>query len=475
MTATRATTGGKMPHWCWRRDLAGFRGLSEKDRAGFLVPLEWFESFRMRYGLVAGREAARAFWAAEVIGQERNRERWQLEQWTAAIRWYLKWLESCEQAGADHRSLPERLRWAVNAAGSRRGLALRTKQCYGAWAARFGVFAGEARKAMLVETATRFLTSVVDDEDCAYSTQKQALNALAFFFKHVCGVEDPVFGVRLRKTEARVPVVMSKEETQKVFVKLDEEKGCYGLAARLQYGAGLRLSELVRMRIKDVDLGRGTVTVRGGKGDKDRVSVLPKSLKEELAAQVERARELWRKDREAGMAGVWIPGALGWKFHRAAESFEWFWLFPARQVSVFRWSVSGVSDVGELWMVEFGESRCFCGGMGSMPWQKRRVAPQSKGGQVVPATGCGIFFIIREMNRRWTQMDVNFQRLAESGWSIRRVRRMSSQFIHHLRLSASICGSIFQWWVMNSQLLLAFPCGGAVNRELRTVEWVGGG
>jgi site-specific recombinase XerD len=88
------------------------------------------------------------------------------------------------------------------------------------------------------------------------------------------------------------------------------------------------------LRIKDVDLGRGTVTVRCGKGDKDRVTVLPKRLREELAAQVEKARDVWRGDREAGLAGVWLPGALARKYKRAAESFEWFWMFPARQASV---------------------------------------------------------------------------------------------------------------------------------------------
>jgi integrase len=115
---------------------------------------------------------------------------------------------------------------------------------------------------------------------------------------------------------------------------MDASKGCYGLAARLQYGAGLRLSELVRLRIKDVDLERGTVTVRQGKGDKDRMTMLPKSLRGELAKQVEVAREVWRRDREAGVAGVYLPPALARKFRRAAESFEWFYLFPARQISV---------------------------------------------------------------------------------------------------------------------------------------------
>ena len=335
--------------WCWRKDLAGFRGLTEKERAGFLLVLEWFENFRMRHELEAGREAAKVFWRTEVMGKSKQREDWQLLQWADAIQWYLEWLGACSEAGGDHRSLAERLRVAVHSAGARRGLARRTKQCYGAWAARYAVFAGEERAVMKVETATRFLTSVVDDEDCAYSTQKQALNALAHFFKYVLGVEEPVFGVKLKKTGARVPVVLSKVETHQLFEEIgkQEEKakpakekdsevshGRYELGARLQYGAGLRLSELVRLRVQDVDVGRGKLTVRLGKGDKDRVTVLPKSLRGEIAKQIERAREVWQKDREAGLAGVHMPGALARKFRKAAENFEWFWLFPAKHTSV---------------------------------------------------------------------------------------------------------------------------------------------
>ena len=326
--------------YCWRKDLAGFRGLTDRERAGFLLVLEWFENFRLRHELEAGREAARAFWRSEVLREDRPREPWQLEQWEDAIKWYLNWLEACVEQGADHRSLAERVRKAVNGAGARRGLARRTKQCYGAWAARYAVFAGDEREIMRVQTATRFLTSVVEDEDCAYSTQKQALNAIAFFFKQVCGVENPVFAVKLRKSGTRVPVVLSTGETQRVFEQLEQEQeqgqgsqGRYGLASRLQYGAGLRLFELVRLRIKDVDVERGTVTVRQGKGDKDRVTVLPTTLRAAVADQIERAREVWLRDRQAGLAGVYLPAALARKFRRAAESFEWFWLFPARQVS----------------------------------------------------------------------------------------------------------------------------------------------
>ena len=322
---------------CWRKDLSEFRGLRERERTGFLLVLEWFENFRLRHDLPAGREAVRTFWRTEVLREERPREDWQLEQWEAALQWYLKWLEACRETGADHRSLPERVRVAVQSAGARRGLALSTKRCYGGWAARYAYFGEGERDLLQVETASRFLTSVVEDEDCAYSTQKQALNAMAFFFKHVCGLEEPVFAVKLRKTGTRVPVVLSKNETHRLIANLEEPErssGRYGLPARIQYGAGLRRSELVRLRIKDIDLDRGTLTVHQGKGDKDRMTVLPKSLQEAVAAQIELARAVWQRDRETGLAGVHIKGALGRMHRRNAESFEWFWLFPAQQTSI---------------------------------------------------------------------------------------------------------------------------------------------
>jgi integrase len=221
------------------------------EGAGFLVLLEWFENFRLRHELPAGRDAAKAFWKSEVIRVDREREKWQLAQWADAIQWYLNWLSACSETGADHRSLAERVRLAVYSSGARRGLLKRTKQCYGAWAARYARFAGS---------------------------------------------EQAVFGVKLRDTGTRVPVVLSKPETHRLLEKLRErdQRGMhYELAGRLQYGAGLRLSELIRLRVQDVDVGRGTVTVRLGKGDKDRVTVLPKSLREEVARQIERARMAW--------------------------------------------------------------------------------------------------------------------------------------------------------------------------------------
>ena len=286
--------------------------------------------------LPAGRKAAICFWKYEVIARG-PREDWQLNQWSAAIDWYLRWLKACEMKGGEHRSLAERLRTAVEAAGSRRGLAERTKQCYGAWAARFGRFVKDADAAQSPRAASAFLKSVVQDEECAYSTQKQALNALAFFFKSVLGVENPEFDVKLRKTGPRVPTVLSTREVQRLLQALPKK---YRLAARLQYGAGLRRSELVRLRIKDVDLERKTLTIRKGKGDKDRVTVLPRSLLADLEQHLHEVKALWQRDRENDRPGVFISGALGRKFRRAGEEWGWFYLFPAPQESVDK--VSGI-------------------------------------------------------------------------------------------------------------------------------------
>jgi integron integrase len=298
-----------------------------------LICLEWFENFRLRHSLPAGRDAARAFWTDQVRRDGVEREDWQLTQWAEAIRWYLAWLEACELAGNDHRSLIERVRAACASAGARRGLARRTIQCYSGWAGRYAKFAGSGKKMMQIETASEFLQSVVSDEECAYSTQKQALNALAFFFKRVCDIDDPVFKVKLRKTGQRVPVVLSKAETRNLLGDMKENERRFALAAELQYGAGLRLSEVMGLRIKDIDLDRGTLTVRQGKGDKDRVTVLPKSLREALAFQIEKVRKVWESDRGEDQPGVYLPGALARKFRRAAKEFAWFWLFPAPKVS----------------------------------------------------------------------------------------------------------------------------------------------
>lgn len=171
-----------------------------------------------------------------------------------------------------------------------------------------------------------FLIWQVEGRKVSYSTQKQALNALVFFYKAVCGMEEVDLEVRLRKTEPRMPVVLDVGEVMKVLDKIDEK---YGLMARIQYGGGLRLMELVRLRIKDVDEGRGIVTVRCGKGDKDRTTVLPESLRELVAERKLELRGLFEKDRAAGLSGCWLPEALARKHPKGGEKWPWQYFFPA--------------------------------------------------------------------------------------------------------------------------------------------------
>jgi integron integrase len=316
------------PHADWRQDLRAARDLNARDIAGFELVLQWFESWRIQRGLSPGRHVAEQFWRGPV--QEKQREPWQLRQWAEAISWYLHWLGLCQSHGGSGRSLHERVHHAVHSAGARRGLARRTRNAYAGWACQFARWAGDPKTMLDEEQARNFLAWLITERKVSYSTQKQALNGLVFFFKDVCGREEVNLRVTMRKTTPRIPVVLSMREVAKVLDRLEDR---YRLLAEVQYGSGLRLSELMELRIKDVDMERRQLTVRGGKGDKDRVTVLPASLTEKLIDHKSVLREIHERDREEGLPGVALPGALSRKFKRAGEKWEWFWLFPAPKVS----------------------------------------------------------------------------------------------------------------------------------------------
>lgn len=311
----------------WRSDLEGSRDVKEAQKKGFVIVLDWYEKWRRRQELAPGVESARAFWRAQVLNKPR--EKWQLDQWTEAIRWYLHWLACCEGQGSDGMSLDERVHRAVMQAGARRGLAPTTRRGYAGWAARHARRHESARAVMDPEKAREFLTWLVTDQKVSYSTQKQALNALVFFFRDVCGWEEVDLGVQLRKTPKRVPTVLDLKEISALLEHLPER--CR-LAAEMQYGCGLRLKELVNLRIKDVDLSRGQVTVRGGKGDLDRVTVLPSALSEKLHAWKKAVRATYENDRAEESPGIFLPMALSRKYPNAGTQWTWFWFFPSSKI-----------------------------------------------------------------------------------------------------------------------------------------------
>lgn len=315
--------------YAWSKDLEASSDIRQREVPAFAMLLGWLEKFAIGRGLRPGRDSCTSFWKESVM--TRPRESWQIDQWGAAIRWYLRWLENRQAVGGEVRSLPERARDAVDRAGARRGLAPRTRETYGRWAAAFALWAGNDREMLEPEKGRDFLEWQVTARKVSYATQKQALNALAFFYKAVCRMDEVDLEVRLRKTEKRIPVVLDVAEVLRVLDKMDTK---YGLMARIQYGGGLRLMELVRLRVKDVDEVRGIVTVRNGKGDKDRTTVLPEVLRGEVAERKVKLRTRFDEDRAEGLAGAWLPEALARKHLHGGEKWPWQYFFPADKPAV---------------------------------------------------------------------------------------------------------------------------------------------
>ncbi len=313
----------------WKEDIEHSRDLNMKEKDYISFAVNWFETWRLSKKLDLSRDVAARFWREAVICKERKQ--WQQDQWAEGMRWYLGWVELCRKKGADPKGIAERIRCAVNHVGARRGLALRTREAYGSWAGRFGASVKTVEEAMDSELAKEWLGKLVSETNVGYGTQKQALNALVFFFKEVCGMDEVDLGVKMRKTGRRIPVVLSKSEIFRLVEKLEPK---YQLQARLQYGAGLRVSEVVNLRVKDLDLERGTLVVRSGKGDSDRVSILPESLQKALKLQLAYSRGLYDEDRARDANGVYLPKALARKLPNAGKEWKWFWLFPADDDSV---------------------------------------------------------------------------------------------------------------------------------------------
>jgi integron integrase len=177
-----------------------------------------------------------------------------------------------------------------------------------------------------------FLTYLAVERKVAAATQNQALNGLVFLYREVIGGElGWLDGFEPAKRGARLPEVLSRAE---VLAVLRQLVGTQGLIGRLLYGTGLRLLEGLRLRVKDVDFARNQIGVRGGKGEQDRVTMLPESLREELRAHLHRVRELHEQDVRAGLGRVWLPKALAVKYPRAAQEWGWQWVFPSAELSV---------------------------------------------------------------------------------------------------------------------------------------------
>jgi len=229
-------------------------------------------------------------------------------------------------------SRPPRLLDRVRAALRLRHYSARTERAYVAWIRRYIHHHGLRHPDELgAVEVVEFLSDLAVHHQVSASTQNQALSALVFLYREVLGrqLEGLDQAVRARAPR-RLPVVLSADEVRAVLAGLE---GGEHLVVSLLYGAGLRLLECLRLRVKDVDFARRQLTVREGKGDRDRTALLPRALEPALQRQLEHSRALWRRDRDAEAPGVELPDALAGKYPNAGASWPWHWLFPADRLS----------------------------------------------------------------------------------------------------------------------------------------------
>ena len=335
----------------WREAIRADTSLSPGLRESYRRTLESFEVFFQKRSHrqaanapasnpVAGRRAGIALAREYVELQQLERVPGpaRLQEWKDALNWYFR--QGREDVGAALTGVPTlgradmgQTEWEQRLVRKIRvrHLSWRTEQTYRGWAWRLATFLGQRPVASATgEDVRAFLTRLATEERVGAATQKQALNAVVFLLRESEGKDLGDFGeFTLARRRVRMPVVLSRAECQRLFEAMEATPR---LMAELAYGSGLRLTELLRLRVKDVDLDRHQIVVREGKGDQDRVTVLPERLLERLAAHRERLRRLQADDRSKALPGVWLPEGLERKWPRAGEAWEWQWFWPSREL-----------------------------------------------------------------------------------------------------------------------------------------------
>ena len=209
-----------------------------------------------------------------------------------------------------------------------RHYSIRTEEAYVDWARRFILFHGKRHpQEMGAPEVEAFLSHLAVERHVSASTQNQAKAALLYLYKQVLGIDLPWLDeVAQARRPKRLPVVLTPSEVRELLLHTE---GTPGLIAQLMYGTGLRLMEALRLRVKDVEFARREIIVREGKGNKDRVTVLPENMMAPLQAQLQKARALHEKDVAAGFGRVLLPHALAVKYPNADHSWAWQWVFPS--------------------------------------------------------------------------------------------------------------------------------------------------
>ncbi|MFZ3087004.1 MAG: integron integrase [Methylotenera sp.] len=210
---------------------------------------------------------------------------------------------------------------------------IRTEQAYLDWIKRFILHFDKRHPSEMGSVEVEvFLTYLAVERNVSASTQNQAKSALLFLYKEVLGVDLPwLDNVEQAKTPKRLPTVLTKSEVQALLGRLS---GTHWLVVSLLYGTGMRILEVLRLRVKDIDFERKEILIRDAKGFKDRVTMLPMSLVEPLKTHLNRVKQLHQNDLNDGFGAVYMPQALGLKFPYAAHDWIWQYVFPSNKLSV---------------------------------------------------------------------------------------------------------------------------------------------
>lgn len=311
----------------WENQLNGLR-LDSSDVIEYTYAIKRFLSFCSTRSLTIVPASALTY----ITYLEHNQLR--TEPTRIALRWFFRAqnsLNHCPPPASSDLGTSADERLLIKACRNSHFL-WRTEETYRNWLSRFASFVKPRSPSdSAPDSIERFLSHLAVTQRCSPATQKQALNALVFFFEKA--LQRPVGTIDFKRSTQRraAPTVLSRKECDCLFAALPPS---YRIMAELMYGGGLRLLELLRLRVKDLDIERGQIVVRSGKGDKDRITVLPQRIIPGLHEHLETIRCMWKQDRKDGIAGVWLPESLERKYPKAGEDWRWHWVFPSRELSV---------------------------------------------------------------------------------------------------------------------------------------------
>ena len=302
-----------------------------KRRKSIEITVNWYQGWCWRNHEPRTIESAARF--IMEIEKDKEPEEWALRQWKEALRWYFKVGQAVASSYKEPPESPDPVEsikneWeqALTRTLRKQNRLLRTEQAYRGWLRRYLLWmSGRDLMASPEKNVSGFLEHLAVTELVSFNTQRQALNGLMFFYRETIGREMGDLAFPRARSNRRLPVVLSKSEVSQLLANM---QGVPLLMAKIAYGGGLRVSELVRLRYKDIDLDRLAIHIRSGKGDKDRQTTLPESVVPYLRDHMRSLKALHDSDRRESLPGVFLPNALARKYPSAGTRIQWQWLFP---------------------------------------------------------------------------------------------------------------------------------------------------